>query len=153
MKDKQKVDVEKIDLERMKEKTTDIPGLLPYGHHGGSALVKPEDIGKVKGRSLSAMQSQTDMQMAQIYKQMQLLADQAKMIQERVNFSERIYKVAMGFEPLINHHYFLYEKEDGTDFLSMLSPEDWGRKKPFSKFLGEVKLLADHTWEIVRKGE
>lgn len=147
-----KIEVEKIDLEKMKEKTTEIPGLLPYAHQSGSAVIKPEDKGKITGRAVAAMHSQTDMQMAQIYQQMQLLADQAKSIQNRVEISERIYRTPMNFEPLINHIYFLYEKEDGTDFLSMVAPEEWGRKQRFSRFLAEVKLLADHTWEIIRKG-
>ncbi|WP_304516663.1 DUF2452 domain-containing protein [Cecembia rubra] len=146
-----KIDVNLIDLERMKEKTTDIPGLLPYAHQTGSAIIKPEDKGKITGRAVAAMHSQTDMQMAQIYQQMQLLADQAKAIQKRVEVSERIYQASISFEPLINHHYFLYEKEDGNDFMSMVAPEEWGRKKRYSKFIAEIKLLADHTWEIVRE--
>lgn len=144
------IDIERIDLEKMKEKTTDNPGLLPYAHQSGSAIIKPEDKGKITGRAVAAMHSQTDMQMAQIYQQMQLLADQAKTIQKRVEVSERIYQSSIAFEPLINHHYFLYEKEDGKDFLSMVAPEEWGRKKRYSKFIAEVKLLADHTWEIIR---
>lgn len=151
MSKKQKIDVSLIDLDKMKEKTTDMPGLLPYAHQSGSAIIKPEDKGKITGRAVAAMHSQTDMQMAQIYQQMQLLADQAKLIQKRVEISERIYKTAMGFEPLINHHYFLYEKEDGSDFLSLVAPEEWGRKRKYSKFIAEIRLLADHTWEIIRK--
>lgn len=147
----QKIDVNQIDLDKMKEKTTDMPSLLPYAHQSGSAIIKPEDKGKITGRAVAAMHSQTDMQMAQIYQQMQLLADQAKAIQKRVEVSERIYQASISFEPLINHHYFLYEKEDGTDFLSMVAPEEWGRKKRFSRFIAEIKLLADHTWEIVRE--
>jgi 3-oxoacyl-ACP reductase-like protein len=151
MSKKHKIDVSLIDLDKMKEKTTDIPGLLPYAHQSGSAIIKPEDKGKITGRAVAAMHSQTDMQMAQIYQQMQLLAEQAKLIQNRVEISERIYKTSMGFEPLINHHYFLYEKEDGSDFLSLVAPEEWGRKSKISKFIAEIKLLADHTWEIIRK--
>lgn len=146
-----KIDVNRIDLDKMKEKTADLPGLLPYAHHSGSAIIKPDDKGKITGRAVAAMHSQTDMQMAQIYQQMQLLADQAKAIKNRVEISERIYNTPMSFEPLINHHYFLYEKEDGSDFLSMVAPEEWGKKKRYSKFVAEIKLLADHTWEIVRK--
>ncbi|MFM7629183.1 MAG: DUF2452 domain-containing protein [Algoriphagus sp.] len=145
-----KIDVEKLDLELMKEKTTENPGILPYAHHSGSALIKPEDKGKITGRAVAAMHSQTDMQMAQIYDQMQLLAEQAKKIKARVEVSERIYQASISFEPLINHRYFLYQKTDGTDFLSMIAPEEWGRKKDWAHFIAEIKLLADHTWEILR---
>lgn len=148
-----KIDIDRLDLDEMKKKTTENPGLLPYAHHSGSAIVKPEDQGKITGRAVAAMQSQTEMQMAQIYEQMQLLAEQAKSIQARVEYSERIYQATVSFEPLINHTYFLYQKNDGTDFLSMISPEEWGRKKDFATFLAEVKLLADHTWEIVRENK
>lgn len=153
MSKKKKIDVNNIDLEKMKEMTTDNPGLLPYAHQSGSAVIKPEDKGKITGRAVAAMHSQTDMQMSQIYQQMQLLAEQAKAIKSRVEISERIYETPMNFEPLINHHYFLYQKEDDSDFLSMVAPEEWGRKKRFRKFVAEVKLLADHTWEIIRQGE
>lgn len=146
-----KIDVERLDLERMKDKTTENPGILPYAHHAGSAIIKPEDKGKITGRAVAAMHSQTDMQMSQIYQQMQLLADQAKKIQARVEVSERIYQASIAFEPLINHRYFLYQKSDGVDFLSMIAPEEWGRKKDFADFVAEIKLLADHTWDILRE--
>ena len=146
-----KIDVERLDLERLKEKTTENPGILPYAHHAGSAIIKPEDKGKITGRAVAAMHSQTDMQMSQIYQQMQLLANQAKKIQARIEVSERIYQASIAFEPLINHHYFLYQKSDGTDFMSMIAPEEWGRKKDFAQFIAEIKLLADHTWDILRE--
>jgi hypothetical protein len=96
------------------------------------------------------MHSQTDMQMSQIYDQMRLLAEQAKKIQSRVEVSERIYQASISFEPLINHRYYLYQKGDGYDFMSMIGPEEWGRKKDWANFVAEIKLLADHTWEIIR---
>ncbi|MEN9978324.1 MAG: hypothetical protein RLZZ569_949, partial [Bacteroidota bacterium] len=92
-----------------KDKITENPSTLPYAHHSGSALIKPEDQGKLKGRALSAMEQQTDIQLHQIYEQMQLLAEQAKKLQSRKSISERIYLAEMRFEPLINHVYFLYE--------------------------------------------
>jgi cellobiose-specific phosphotransferase system component IIA len=146
-----KINVDHIDLERMKEKTTETPGLLPYAHHSGSAIIKPEDKGKITGRAVAAMHSQTDMQMSQIYDQMRLLAEQAKKIQSRIEVSERIYQASISFEPLINHRYFLYQKADGTDFMSMIAPEEWGKKKDWATFVAEIRLLADHTWEILRE--
>ena len=64
------------------DKITENPHSLTYGHHVGSAIVKPEDQGRLKGRALSAMDHQTDQQLGQIYEQMQLLAAQAKKLQD-----------------------------------------------------------------------
>jgi len=136
-----------------KEKVTENPGLLPYAHTVGGAEIKPIDQGKVKGRSLMAMQEQTQMQMDQIKEQIELLAKQAQAIQRRVEISNRIYEAAAGFEPLISHIYHLYEKKDGTWLLSMVGPREWGSSIPFKAFMASVKLLADHTWEITEEGE
>ena len=140
---------EKLDFNPIdKDKVAENPGLLPYSHSVGGAQIKPVDRGKVKGRALMAMQEQTDMQMDQIKQQIELLAEQAKNIQKRVEISARIYQAAVGFEPLISSIYHLYEKKDGTWVLSLVAPEEWGRSMPFNAFLATVKLLADHTWEV-----
>ncbi|MBK6267424.1 DUF2452 domain-containing protein [Marivirga sp. S37H4] len=148
-----KIDLEGIDLEKMKDGTTENPGTISFPHHSGSAIIKPEDKGKIKGRAVAAMHQQTENQMSQLYEQMQLLANQAKSLQKRVEVSERIYLAKMNFEPLINHVYYLYESNEGKDILSLISPQEWGKSKSYNKYLATVKLLADHTWEILNKPE
>lgn len=131
------------------EKVAQNPGLLPYAHTAGGAVIKPEDIGKTKGRSIKAMRQQTDRQMNQLYEQMETLAKQAKLLSERKVISERIYDAAMGFEPIISETYYLYERESGQDLLSLIAPEEWGRSFKYSRYLAKVTLLADHTWDVL----
>ena len=131
-----------------KDKTAENPGLLPYAHTAGGAIVRPEDMGKTKGRSVLAMRQQTDRQMNQLYEQMEVLARQARAISQRKEISERIYDAAMGFEPIINETYFMYEKEDGTDLLSLVAPHEWGRAFKYRRYLAKCLLLADHTWDV-----
>jgi len=130
------------------DKVAENPGLLPYAHTAGGAVIKPDDMGKVKGRSVLAMRQQTDRQMNQLYEQMEVLARQAKLLADRKEISERIYDATMGFEPIISETYYLYEKEDGSDLMSLVAPEEWGRSFKYSRYLAKVKLLADHTWEV-----
>ncbi|MFN5845002.1 MAG: DUF2452 domain-containing protein [Flavobacteriia bacterium] len=133
------------------DKITDNPHSLEYPHHAGSAIIRPEDQGKIKGRALSAMEHQTDMQLNQIYEQMQLLAEQAKKLQDRKNISEFIYLAEMRFEPLINHVYHLYRKEDNNYLLSLIAPDQWGRSRHSFEWIATVRLLADHTWDVLSK--
>lgn len=135
------------------DKITETPGTLGYGHHLGSAVVKPEDQGKLKGRALSAMEHQTDMQMEQIRQQMQLLAEQAKRLNERKIISEVIYQAEMRFEPLINHVYHLYQRDSGNYLLSLIAPDQWGRSGQQFTYIATVRLLADHTWDILERNE
>ncbi len=148
-KNEEKVFINPID----KDKITENPGLLPYAHTVGGSVIKPIDEGRVKGNALAAMEQQTDMQMAQLYKQMELLAKQAEAIKKRVEVSQMIYQAKMSFEPKISHEYFLYQKEDESWVVSMVSPVQWGKKGiPFQAFIAKVRLLSDHTWEILEEG-
>ena len=136
------------------DKITENPHSLEYGHHVGSAVIKPEDIGKQKGRALTAMEFQTDQQLNQLYEQMQLLAEQAKKINQRKEISERIYQASFRFNPIINHIYYLYEDEDLTQILSIIGPGEWGRsRKNNYTYVATIRLLADHTWEILNSTE
>ena len=133
------------------DKIAENPHLLPYAHTVGGAVIKPEDSGKLKGRALSAMNQQTDMQLSQIYEQMQLLAAQAQKIQARKTISDYIYQTELRFEPLINHVYHLYRKADEKLMLSLIGPLSWGKSGDKLTYLASVKLLADHTWEIIEQ--
>ena len=135
------------------DKVAQNPGLLPYAHTLSSGVIKPDDLGKIKSNALLAMEQQTDMQLNQLQQQIQLLYNQAQEIKSRTDISIWIYQSDMGFDPIIGHTYHLYEKNDGRHFLSMVSPEQWGRSKKFKRFVATVKLLADHTWDVLKKGE
>jgi len=148
-----KVDPQHINLDDMKDKVSDSPGLISFPHSVGGAVVKPEDKGKIKGRAMAAMKEQTERQLHQLYEQMHTLARQANEIKKRVEVSKRIYLSQMNFEPIIGQTYYLYEKESELDQLSMISPEEWGKDLPFKSFIASVRLLSDHTWEVLENGQ
>ena len=135
-----------IDIDKVAEN----PHLLPYAHTVGGAVIKPIDKGKVKGQAVMAMYEQTEMQLDQIREQINLLAAQANRIKDRVEISESIYQAEMGFKPLMGKTYHLYQREEGQFVLSMVGPNDWGKKNPLT-FKATVKLLSDHTWEILEE--
>lgn len=131
------------------DKITENPSTLPYAHTVGGAVIKPTKAGIIRSKSLTAMEQQTDMQLSQIKEQIDLLAKQAKLIQDRKIISEKIYSAHIGFKPEINHVYHVYEKEDGKTVLSMIGPNEWGKKAKYKSYLNTVKLLADLTWTII----
>ena len=127
---------------------TDSPSTLPYAHHVGSAVIRPTDNNKIRYKALSSMEEQVDMQLEQIKEQIELLSKQAKKLLDRRRASEEIYSAKMSFEPLVGHVYHLYLKENGERVLSMIAPSQWG-KMPFKEHIYSLKLLADHTWDVV----
>lgn len=134
-----------------KDKIAENPHLLPYAHNVGSAVIKPIDKGRVKGLAVAAMHEQSNMQLDQIRQQVELLVQQAQSIHDRVEISERIYRADLNFKPLIGKIYHLYERKNGKEVLSMVASDEWGRSQPYT-FVASVKLLADHTWEVMETG-
>lgn len=135
-----------------KDKVAENPGLLPYAHSAGGAVIRPEDKGRIRGNAMTAMYDQTDRQMEQLRQQMETLVNQAKSLDARKSVSEIIYQAEVPFQPVIHHIYHLYQrKTDGQHLLSMVAPHEWGRKNPYDH-LATVRLLGDHTWEVTEGG-
>jgi hypothetical protein len=120
--------------------------VLPYASSVSGAVIKANEEGLIKHKALTAMEEQTNMQLQQIRKQIELLALQAQEIQKRKDLSLMIYDAKLSFKPNIGQTYYLYEKNDGNHLLSLVSPKEWGNSGPFKQFVAAVKLLADHTW-------
>lgn len=121
--------------------------VLPYAASVSGALIKPTEEGVIKHKALTAMEEQTNMQLDQIRKQIELLALQAQEIQKRKELSLLIYNAKLSFKPNIGQTYYLYEKNDESFMLSLVSPKEWGGAGPFKRFVATVQLLADHTWK------
>ncbi|HUR66913.1 MAG TPA: DUF2452 domain-containing protein [Chitinophagaceae bacterium] len=120
--------------------------VLPYSASVSGAVIRHTEEGVIKHKALTAMEEQTNMQLEQIKKQIELLALQAHEIQQRKELSLTIYGAKMTFKPNIGQTYYLYEKKDGSFMLSLVAPKEWGQNGPFKKFIAAVRLLADHTW-------
>jgi hypothetical protein len=121
--------------------------VLPYSASVSGAVIRPTEEGVIRHKALTAMEEQTNMQLDQIRKQIELLALQAQEIQKRKELSMIIYGAKLNFSPVIGQSYYLYEKKDGSFLLSLVSPSEWGGGAgPFQRFVAAVKLLADHTW-------
>lgn len=121
--------------------------VLPYSASVAGALIKPNEEGMIRHKALTAMEEQTNMQLEQIRKQIELLALQAQEIQKRKELSMLVYDAKLNFSPVIGQTYYVYEKSDGSYLLSLVSPKEWGGGAgPFKRFVAAVKLLADHTW-------
>jgi Protein of unknown function (DUF2452) len=120
--------------------------VLPYSASVAGVVINATEEGVIKHKALTAMEEQTNMQLGQIRKQIELLALQAQEIQQRKELSLMIYGARLSFKPNIGQTYYLYEKNDGSCMLSLIAPKEWGTNGPFKKFIAGVRLLADHTW-------
>ncbi|HMO32630.1 MAG TPA: DUF2452 domain-containing protein [Lacibacter sp.] len=120
--------------------------VLPYASSISGVAIRPTKEGVIRHQALTAMEEQTNMQLDQIRQQIELLARQAQEIVKRKELSLMIYEAKLNFRPVIGHVYHLYQKQDDSYILSMVSPKEWGGNGPFRQFVASARLLADHTW-------
>lgn len=152
--DDQKINVDHIDLDRMKLMTSDDKAIQDYGIERGGVAFAPTKEGAIKSRAFKVMDEQINMQMENIMEQIKVLAGQVEDLKTRRKVSEDIYKAKMSFEPLVGDVYYLYIGPKGH-VLSILSPEEFGSHKLAEKemiFHAKVKLLADCTWDVLESG-
>ncbi len=124
--------------------------LAPIPLHVGSAPIKAVDKGKLKATAFEAMRQHANQQISMLRKQAELLMEQVKEIEERVEVSRQIYEADFRFVPEVGNTYHLYEK--GTQrILSLIGPGEWGRSAKFDRHIASVRLLGDKTWEILPK--
>jgi hypothetical protein len=121
--------------------------VLPYSASVSGALIRPTEEGVIRHKALTAMEEQTNMQLEQIRKQIELLALQAQEVHKRKELSMLIYNARISFKPEIGQVYYLYQKKDDGHMILLISPTEWGPSMPFKKFIATVQLLADHTWK------
>jgi hypothetical protein len=115
----------------------------------GSPVIRPEDKNQIKANAVEAMHHYADQEISLLKKQADLIMQQVREIESRLKVSEKIYQSDIRFVPVIGQVYHLYEKEDHFT-LSLIGPDEWGQSKNTRKYVATVKLLGDHSWDMVK---
>jgi hypothetical protein len=114
-----------------------------------SPKINPIDKRLVKATAFETMQYQANQQISIIKQQAELLMEQARKIEERMEISRKIYEADLNFEPVIGTTYHVYEK-NGRTVLSLVAPYEWGKKMPFDHHVCSATLLGDKSWDLVK---
>ncbi|MFP3984150.1 MAG: DUF2452 domain-containing protein [Desulfurivibrionaceae bacterium] len=78
------------------------------------------------------------------------LQEEARQVLEEGSRDQDLHRVPCHFKRVPGHIYHLYQKEDGSRYFSMLSPEDWNNSPPHT-FRGSYMLGADQSWTPVEE--
>ncbi len=124
--------------------------LSPIPLSVGSVPIKPEDKGKIRANAVEAMHHYAQQEMDMLRKQADLILQQVREIEDRLKISEQIYQSEMRFTPVVNQIYHLYEKGDHFA-ISLIAPNEWGRSKTVMKHVATIRLLGDHSWQVINK--
>ncbi len=78
--------------------------IKPYGTNVGAPAIVPNDMSTLKGRAISAAEKYAEKEIEKLKKQAEIIMEQAKEVQERVNVSKVIYEADFNIEPVIGEH-------------------------------------------------
>ncbi len=111
------------------------PNLLPYGSNVGAPSIKPTDISSWKDEKVVTTNHYFSSRFDEIKK------DYLKLMEE-YEWNTLVYNAEFKFKPVMGKVYFLYQKDDGKLFLSLIEPNEWDKI-----FIGAFKLISDNRWE------
>ena len=101
------------------------PNLMTYPHHVAAPKIEPVDLSAFN--SLQAHKVTKSLQ-----KRTEEITKLILQLQEDYTTNLQLYSAARSFEPVLGNVYHLYEKTDGTHFLSLISPNEWRQKYLYS---------------------
>jgi hypothetical protein len=107
---------------------------LVYGSSVGAPAIRLEDVGGWK-----RIQAQTANKI--FTKKYEEIKDQFKDLVDEVSWNEFVYSSTYNFIPVIGETYYLFERRDGTPFLSLITPNEWNMK-----FIGATRLESNNKW-------
>ncbi len=107
---------------------------LTYGSNIGAPSIYLEDVGGWK-----RIQAQNANKI--FTKKYEEIKDEFKKLVDEVSWNEFVYSATYNFLPVIGETYYLYEKQDGSVFLSLIAPDEWKMK-----FLGATRLESNNKW-------
>ena len=113
------------------------PNLLPYGSNVGAPSIKPTDISSWKEQKVVTTNHYFSSRFDEIKK------DYLKLMEE-YEWNTLVYNAEFRFKPVMGKVYFLYQKDDGKLFLSLIEPNEWDKI-----FIGAFKLISDNRWEKI----
>jgi hypothetical protein len=76
------------------------------------------------------------------------IKEQIESLFQEFSDNEMIWDSKLSFEPNVGSEIYVYIKENGEKFCSLISPDEWGKKY---NFLGHFKLDTDFSWRRINK--
>ena len=123
---------------RKPDRVADNKAIMPYGDNvAAPAIILPDtkDYREVKVKEAqNKLKTRYEELEAEFKKLVETAAD-----------NELIYNANISFSPSVGKVYHLYRKEDGTTWVSMVGPSEWGPNYVF-EFLGSFRLATDSVW-------
>jgi len=111
-----------------------VANILPYASNVGAPVIKPENIDSWRKRGVTKVNHHLETKFLE-------LKDEYNKLVEEFKWNDLVYNAKFNFEPVIGETYYLYTRNNEENFLSLISPNEWGKE-----CLGSFYLDAEQKW-------
>ncbi|WP_339887057.1 DUF2452 domain-containing protein [uncultured Flavobacterium sp.] len=107
---------------------------LSYATNVGAPAIKIDNIVDWKNKGVRNVNKEFESKFNE------LKVEYEKLMQE-YEWNEIVYNAKFSFEPVVGEIYHLYLGKDGSNFLSLIHPNDWNKEH-----IGTFKLNSNKKW-------
>jgi hypothetical protein len=111
--------------------------ILTYGTNVGAPVIKTDDVVSWKNRGISNVNKEFENKFNELKLQYEKLMDEYQ-------WNELVYNAKYSFEPVVGEIYHLYLSDEGSYFLSIISPKEWNKEH-----IATFKLNSDKKWVFI----
>ena len=119
------------------DRVADNKSTMPYGDSvSAPAITKVDTTGyrQVKSKEASAKLRGRYEELQEEFRQLVATSED----------TQRMYDATVSFVPIIGHTYYLYRRENGEEWVSMIAPEEFGTY--YHEYIGSYRLATDSVW-------
>lgn len=108
---------------------------LTYGSNLSAPAIKIDDVSGWKQTNVNSLNSQFKAEYDDLIKR-------AELLKQEFEWNHFVYtEVEYTFTPTVGHIYHIYEKDNGTYFMSIIEPTAWNKK-----WIGTTRLESTNKW-------
>ena len=122
------------------DNVADSPNILPYGSNVGAPAIRPEDIDGWKESKVS----KTNKYFQSRYDE---IKEEYRELIESYEWNKLVYRADFRWDHIKGETYYLYQRDGGQLFLSLVEPSQWNQI-----FIGAFRLDSNDKWEKIDEG-
>lgn len=111
--------------------------ILPYASNVGAPAIKVNDVASWKVNGINRVNKD-------LASKFQDLKEEYDKLMREFQWNELVYNAKFSFEPVVGEVYYLYRNNQGKEFLSLISPNEWNQE-----YIGTTMLNSDRKWMIL----
>jgi len=121
--------------------------VMPYGDNVSAPAIRLDDVDTWKFEKVAKTNHFFETRYNEI-------KEEYKKLIEAYEWNQLVYKSEFSFTPVKGDTYYLYQREEGTLFLSLIESWAWGKSKLKTQqpvFIGAFKLDSNDKWEKINE--